>query len=153
MLVTFAVPREDEATMTGPKITGTLESALYADELSAAQVFYGAILGLEEIGYQPGRHVFYRVGTSVLLIFNPEATRRAASPEARFPVPAHGTKGGTGHYCFLCEPDALAVWREYLERHGIEIEADFVWPGGARSIYVRDPAGNSIEFSENSLWF
>ncbi|MCB2128082.1 MAG: VOC family protein [Rhodobacteraceae bacterium] len=139
--------------MTGPKITGTLESALYADDLGAAQAFYGTILGLEELGRQEGRHVFYKVGSSVLLIFNPEATRRASSPKARFPVPPHGAKGGAGHYCFSAEPGDLAAWRDHLEQHGIEIEADFIWPGGARSLYVRDPAGNSIEFSESSLWF
>ena len=26
------------------------------------------------------------------------------------------------------------------------------WPNGARSIYVRDPAGNSLEFAEPALW-
>ena len=40
---------------------------------------------------------------------------------------------------------------------GVAIEADFRWPGGdgvpgARSIYVRDPAGNSVEFAEPRLW-
>ena len=35
----------------------------------------------------------------------------------------------------------------------VAIEADFRWPGSnARSIYVRDPAGNSIEFAEPRLW-
>ena len=31
--------------------------------------------------------------------------------------------------------------------------ADFQWPNGARSIYFRDPAGNSIEIAEPRLWF
>jgi len=32
------------------------------------------------------------------------------------------------------------------------IEADFTWPGGGRSIYFRDPAGNAIEFAEPRIW-
>ncbi|MCB1424836.1 MAG: glyoxalase/bleomycin resistance/extradiol dioxygenase family protein, partial [Notoacmeibacter sp.] len=43
-------------------------------------------------------------------------------------------------------------WRAHLQDHGIGIEADFRWPNGARSIYFRDPAGNSIEFAEPSIW-
>ena len=39
-----------------------------------------------------------------------------------------------------------------LESFGVEIEADFEWPNGARSVYVRDPDGNSIEFAEPKLW-
>ena len=32
------------------------------------------------------------------------------------------------------------------------IEADFEWPGGGRSIYFRDPAGNCLEFAEPRIW-
>ena len=27
------------------------------------------------------------------------------------------------------------------------------WPNGARSLYFRDPAGNSVEIAEPRLWF
>ena len=53
---------------------------------------------------------------------------------------------------FAADAAALKAWHERLESAGIEIEADFEWPNGARSIYVRDPAGNSIEFAEPKLW-
>ena len=39
-------------------------------------------------------------------------------------------------------------WKARLEAKGIAIEADFEWPAGGRSIYFRDPSGNSIEFAE-----
>lgn len=39
-----------------------------------------------------------------------------------------------------------------LGAHDFAIEADFFWPNGARSIYFRDPSGNSIEFAEPSIW-
>jgi len=34
----------------------------------------------------------------------------------------------------------------------VAVEADFEWPGGGRSIYFRDPAGNCLEFAEPRIW-
>ena len=42
--------------------------------------------------------------------------------------------------------------RKHLLDWNIPVDAEFDWPNGARSLYVRDPAGNSIEFSEGWLW-
>ena len=134
----------------GPE--GTLESALYADDLAAALSFYQDIVGLRVLARQEGRHVFFAVGRSVLLVFNADATDHPPHAGARFPVPAHGARG-PGHYCLAVARAALDGWRSYLEARGVAIEADFLWPNGARSIYVRDPAGNSIEFAEPALWF
>ena len=39
-----------------------------------------------------------------------------------------------------------------LQAAGVEIDTSFDWPNGARSLYVRDPAGNSVEFAEPWLW-
>ncbi|HLS18222.1 MAG TPA: VOC family protein, partial [Paracoccaceae bacterium] len=72
-------------------------------------------------------------------------------PDARVKVPPHGTKGD-GHLCFAGTAEEIAGWREHLVREGIEIEADFTWPQGGRSIYFRDPAGNSIEIAEPRIW-
>lgn len=136
---------------TAPPVIGTLESALYARDLDAAESFYGGLIGLPVIGRVSGRHVFFAVGASVLLVFNPEATERPAPPGARLPVPSHGARG-PGHYCFSVAPDDLTPWRDHLVAQGVGIEAEITWPNGARSFYVRDPAGNSIEFAEPGLW-
>jgi catechol 2,3-dioxygenase-like lactoylglutathione lyase family enzyme len=32
------------------------------------------------------------------------------------------------------------------------IEAEVEWPKGGRSIYFRDPSGNSLEFAESKIW-
>lgn len=133
-----------------PPPSAILEAALYADDLDAAERFYGGLLGLERITRMGERHVFYRVGTGVLLIFNPGETGRPPANPA-LPVPPHGARG-PGHFCFAVEEPALGLWRARLAAAGVEIEADFRWPGGARSIYVRDPAGNSVEMAEPRLW-
>jgi catechol 2,3-dioxygenase-like lactoylglutathione lyase family enzyme len=127
-----------------------LEAALYARDLDAAEGFYGDLLGLAKITRHDNRHVFYRLGAGVLLIFNPEETVKP--PHAGgLPVPPHGAQG-PGHVCFAMARHDIAALRARLVAAGVEIEAEFDWPNGAHSLYVRDPAGNSIEFAEPRLW-
>ena len=86
----------------------------------------------------------------MLLLFVAEATRKPAS-NPKLPVPPHGAEG-PGHLCFRATDAEINGWAERLATAGFAPEADFKWPGGARSLYVRDPAGNSIEFAEPRLW-
>ena len=67
------------------------------------------------------------------------------------PVPPHGTQG-PGHVCFAASAAEIDAWATRLGQAGIEIEEDFEWPQGGRSIYFRDPAGNSLEFAEPRIW-
>jgi catechol 2,3-dioxygenase-like lactoylglutathione lyase family enzyme len=128
-----------------------LEAVLYAKDLRAIEAFYNRALRLEPFAKADGRQVFYRCGDQMLLIFNPDATELPLGPDAKLPVPPHGARG-EGHVCFRASADEIAAWRAHLETEGIEIEADFEWPGGGRSIYFRDPAGNCIEFAEPRIW-
>lgn len=132
-------------------LDGILETALYAGDLKAAAEFYGGVLGLDEITRVAGRHVFFRCGPSVLLIFNPEATIQPPSPDAPLAAPVHGATG-PGHACFRVLPPALDAWRGQLIARGVPIETEITWPNGARSLYFRDPAGNSLEIAEPKLW-
>ena len=136
-------------TQEPPAHLGTLESALYASDLDAARDFWTRIMGLREITAVPGRHVFFQTGNGVLLVFDPQATRQPPAPDARLPVPPHGA-GGPGHYCLAARN--IDAWRTHLTRCGVGIEADFEWPQGGRSIYFRDPAGNSIEIADPRIW-
>ena len=131
-------------------IEGILETALYVDDLDAAEAFYGGILGFEKIRRGGNRHVFYRCGPGILLIFNGVETLKPVA-DGSLAVPEHGTTG-PGHACFRIPGPALDFWVKKLEEAGIAIEADFRWPNGARSIYFRDPAGNSLECAEPGLW-
>ncbi len=52
------------------QIKGVIETAIYVDDLDAAEDFYARILGLLVIGKDAGRHVFFQVGEAgVLLAF------------------------------------------------------------------------------------
>ncbi|MDX8501223.1 VOC family protein [Mesorhizobium sp. VK4C] len=128
-----------------------LESALYVTNLDAAEAFYRDVIGLNVVGKVEGRHVFFRCGSGVLLLFNAEATKIPPAPDARLAVPPHGT-AGEGHLCFAATADEIAVWRKRLTAKNVAIESDFEWPQGGHSIYIRDPSGNSIEFAEPRIW-
>jgi catechol 2,3-dioxygenase-like lactoylglutathione lyase family enzyme len=129
-----------------PPLEGIHEAALYAEDLVTAERFWRRI-GLPLIGRAAGRHVFFRAGRDLLLIFDPRTT---SEPGGR--IPPHGG-AGQGHVA-LAVPDAAALelWRERLELAGVVIEAETTWPHGGQSIYFRDPAGNSIEVITRGSW-
>ena len=129
---------------------GILETVLYAKDLGATEAFYRDVLGLQPFASVAGRHLFYRCGGQVLLIFDPDATSVPPLPGA-LPVPPHGARG-PGHVCFRATATEIDDWAKRLAAKGIAIEAAFEWPGGGRSIYFRDPSGNCLEFAEPRIW-
>lgn len=131
--------------------TRILETVIYVDDLAAAEAFYRDVLGLTPFQKAGGRHLFYRCGEQVLLMFDPSTTKIPPPAGARLPVPPHGAVG-EGHVCFAASADEIGRWRTELAAKGIAIEADFEWPGGGRSIYFRDPSGNCLEFAEPRIW-
>lgn len=133
------------------QLDGILETSLYCADLAQATRFYRDILGLELIGAQPDRHAFFRCGESVLLLFDAAKTAREPTSVRGQAVPLHGATG-PGHVAFrVCEAQ-LDVWRDQLRSLGVEIESEVAWPGGGRSFYFRDPAGNSVEIATPELW-
>ena len=136
--------------MTGEReasvqIKAVVETAIYVDDLQATESFYMKVLGLRVIGKETGRHVFFQVGAStVLLAFLAETTLR----EGRTP---HGAKG-PGHFALGIETETLDVWRQKLKESGIAIEDEVTWPKGGKSLYFRDPTGNSVELVTPGVW-
>jgi catechol 2,3-dioxygenase-like lactoylglutathione lyase family enzyme len=125
---------------------GVLETTLYVDDLDQAEAFYTRVLGLELDSKENGRHLFFRCGQAMLLVFDPAATASSAGP-----VPGHGATG-PGHVALAATASDLNAWVEHVESCGVEIEARIDWPGGGRSIYFRDPAGNSLELTTAAIW-
>ena len=128
------------------EVLGVLETCLYASDLEVAEGFYRDVLGLQPFARAAGRHVFFRCGAAVFLVFNPAVTSGSDQD-----VPAHGATGA-GHVCFAIGEDELDGWRRRLTAHGVAIEAEVEWPRGGRSLYVRDPSGNSVELAPAPIW-
>ncbi len=133
------------AMNTAPPIRHILETSLYTIDLAQAESFYHKVLGLELFAREAGRHVFFKCADQMLLLFNPNKT--ALETE----IAPHGSHG-PGHVAFAVALRELDSWIGRLKQHGVEIEKDILWPGGGRSIYFRDPAGNCLELASPLLW-
>lgn len=127
-------------------ILRVLESCLYANDLVAAEAFYHDVLDLAVYARVAQRHVFFRCGQGMFLVFNPQRTAIATGS-----VPTHGASG-PGHVAFAIAATALPLWRQRLQAHGVTIETEIAWPGGGYSLYFRDPAGNSVELATPQTW-
>lgn len=132
-------------------LRAVLETCLYARDLEAAERFYGDVLGLDVIARAANRHVFFRCGDGVFLVFNPEVTESTVTTVGGVGVPLHGARG-PGHAAFRVCNEEIDAWSERLRARGVAIEAEVLWPQGARSIYFRDPAGNSVELASPRIW-
>jgi catechol 2,3-dioxygenase-like lactoylglutathione lyase family enzyme len=127
-------------------IKAIIETAIYVEDLDTTEAFYRTILGLTVIAKETGRHIFFQVGASdVLLAFIADATLKG---DQRTP---HGAKG-PGHFALGIETEALDVWRQRLQENAIAIEDEVVWPRGGKSIYFRDPSGNCVELITPGVW-
>ena len=138
--------RNGKDVRQAPPLLGIHEAALYSADLPEAVRFWTS-LGFSLIRHTEGEHAFFRAGSDVLLVFNPEFTRAQAGA-----VPAHGTDGA-GHVAFdVPDATALEAWRARLTEAGVPVESEVEWPSGGKSLYFRDPAGNSIEFITRGVW-
>lgn len=127
-------------------IDQVLETCLYVDDIERAEQFYQEIFELETYSKEKGRHLFFKLANgNMLLLFNPAETREGGT------VPAHGAIGG-GHVAFIMHHDEIETWKSRLRRHRIEIEKEFTWPTGGRSLYFRDPFDNSLELATADIW-
>ncbi len=128
-------------------ITHVLETILYCTDLREAHRFYADVLGLRAVSDMSELGMGFRLSpTSVLLLFQPDESSKPGRE-----VPSHGVRG-PGHVGFAIEGGTLDAWRTRLQGAGVAIEQEVAWKSGARSVYVRDPSGNSVELIDGDLW-
>jgi catechol 2,3-dioxygenase-like lactoylglutathione lyase family enzyme len=131
---------------TGVRILGVYETVLYAPDPAAAAKFYAETLGLRPLGEGDDLGAVFRLPDGkVLLIFDPQ---RSSEPGRA--VPSHGA-AGPGHIAFSLEPGTYDAALGALRDRGIGVEKEVDWERG-RSIYLRDPAGNSVELVDGDIW-
>ena len=131
---------------SGLRILGVYETVVYASDPRAAADFYRDTLGLEQIEDPDDLSAAFRLPAGhMLLIFNPQMSSRPGRP-----VPSHGA-AGPGHIAFGIAPGAYEEAIAALREKGVEVEREIEWESG-RSVYFRDPAGNSVELVDGDIW-
>lgn len=128
------------------ELRSILETSLYVDDLDAARQFYTRLLAMEPYAEKPGRHLFFKLESGMLLLFNPEESARDDSD-----LPPHGGHG-PGHLAFQMAPSDLPEWRARIQAMDIPIESDWPWSDDYASLYFRDPAGNLLEITSGGIW-
>ncbi len=132
------------------KPSGILETIIYANDLEQAVWFYREVLGLEMPRELSELAALFRINEhQVLLVFDP-----TVSDQPGRAVPSHGARG-PGHIALRIEPEHYEAWKRRLNGFGVAIEQEIEWsnhtdPG--RSIYLRDPTGNSVELITADIW-
>ena len=130
------------------KLTELLETTLYVADIEEAESFYTGVLGLTLDSKADNRHLFFRCGHRMLLLFNAEVTVNSGNGPQD--APEHGSKG-SGHLAFAVRDQDIERWRQHLAAADVEIEKEIEWEG-SRSIYFRDPSGNSLEITSPVIW-
>ena len=121
------------------------ETCLYVADLESSKAFYKDKLGFEQIGEVKGRHVFFRVGASVLLCFLAEVSKKSSN------LPPHYGSGQL-HLAFEVEKEQYEPWKEKVINSGIPIEQEYDWGGGFLSFYFRDPDQHLLEIVKEGMW-
>ncbi|MBK5277942.1 MAG: VOC family protein [Bacteroidia bacterium] len=114
------------------------ETCIYFHDLKKAKDFYHNLLELPIISYVPGKHIFFRTGSSVLLCFNPNDSRKKQSP------PPHAVEGKY-HFALEVTPKEYETHKQEIQNKGITIIDKVIWETGQESFYFEDPAGNVLE--------
>ena len=123
-----------------------IETCIYVADLDRSERFYGDVIGLRVVQKNEGRDLFFAAGTSMLMVFYAPETRKGGF------LPPHGTEGSS-HFAFEIDPGDLDAWKRHLLDSAVSIEREVTWPHSQhRSIYIRDPDGNLVEFIARGVW-
>lgn len=127
------------------KFKGIKETCIYTRDLETAKSFYHGQLDLEVLSFVPGRHIFFKVGYSVLLVFNPEDSKLKKTP------PPHYGDGAL-HFAFEVASEEYLEWKRKISSLGIPIIDELVWTSGLESFYFNDPEGHILEIVPEGVW-
>lgn len=122
------------------------ETCLYVQDLERIKQYYHGMLELPIINYDPGKHIFFRLGSSVLLCFNPEDSRHKVSPPGHY-------GGGRQHVAFEVSQADYDNTKAELIAKGIKVIDEVEWKSGVKSFYFEDPEGNILEIlPDKGVW-
>lgn len=122
------------------------ETCIYVKDLRSIYKFYCQTLELPVINYIEDKHIFFRVGNSVLLFFNPDDSSKKKSPPAHYAT-------GKQHFAFEVGEADYENTKKCLLSKGVAITDEVTWKSGKKSFYFEDPAGNILEVvPDKEIW-
>jgi catechol 2,3-dioxygenase-like lactoylglutathione lyase family enzyme len=133
-----------------PSVNGILETALYVRDIERAATFYRRLLDTTTLLESDRLIALGVAGRSVLLLFK-EGTTSEDFVTPGGTIPAHAGAGPT-HFAFSIARDDVNAWKQFLAVQSVPIESTVSWPGGAESIYFRDPDQNLVELITPGFW-
>lgn len=127
------------------EFTQVKETCIYIQNLDRAEDFYHRLLGLEVISRVEGRHIFFRVGTSVLLCFIASTTKNETT------LPPHYANGKQ-HFALEITQDLYQKTKNAIIEKGILITHVQQWRDDLESCYFEDPDGHVLEIIPEGIW-
>lgn len=127
------------------EFTQIKETCLYINDLDKAEEFYHNNLGMPIISKEINRHIFFRCGSSVLLCFIPETTKKENK------LPSHYASGKQ-HIAFEVQANEYELRKRELIDLGIKITHEQEWKDGLKSCYFEDPFGHVLEIVPKGIW-
>lgn len=122
-----------ETQLEAPVVAGLAELTLETDRLAQMERFYRGALGLELLSRSDDR---------VWLAVDRHTRLGLWSPGTK----EFGDRGGRHvHFALSASRGQLAQLNERLQAAGVPVRGPVEHPGGDRSIYFEDPAGNVVE--------
>lgn len=122
------------------------ETCLYVRDLECAKKFYEELLELQVMSYIPKKHLFFQVGETVLLLFNPDDSKTKDSP------PPHYAEGKQ-HFAFEVASANYQEVKSWILAKGIRITDEVTWEAGGQSFYFEDTEGNVLEVvPDRGVW-
>lgn len=140
--------RNGQTTM--PKVNGILETAIYAHDVQQTAAFYRRLFEFDTL-FESDRLIALNVaGRNVLLIFKSGVTSEPFDTPGGT-IPGHSSSGTT-HFAFSIPAEDIGSWHQHLTSVGVAIESVVKWPGGAQSLYFRDPNQHLVELITPEFW-
>ena len=134
-----------------PAIGGVLETSLYARDLKRTASFYRDLFGFKVLVDSTRLVAFEIAQHSVLLVFQAGATEQDVV-DSSGAIPGHDGSGRL-HLAFSIGADDVDAWRKRLSDRGVNIVAEYRWPRGGLSLYMRDPDDALVELATPGLWW
>jgi catechol 2,3-dioxygenase-like lactoylglutathione lyase family enzyme len=133
------------------KPTHIAETSLYADDLNRAIQFYNDLFECPTLRRDERFCALRLSGEQVLLLFRRGHSLQPIRLNDDGFIPGHDGSGPL-HVCFGIQAGDLSRWERKLEQLGIATESRVRWPGGAVSLYFRDPDKHVVELATPGLW-